>query len=358
MMKAVIMAGGSGTRLWPQSRKNSPKQTKPFIDNKTLLQKTYERLRMKFDINNIWITTNQAQANIIEKQIPSLPKSQYSLEPAKMDTAAAIALVNIRLFKQDSESSMININSDAYIANENEFIACISTLEKYLENNPDYIAGIGIQPTYPETGYGYILQGDVLCNINNKKIYKIDKFVEKPDLKTALQYLQNGNYLWNPTLFCWKTQHMLELFEKFHPDFYKLLMQIYKGLGTQNETKIIEKIYPMLEKISIDYAIFEKAEKMAVLTGDFGWSDVGNWNTVKDIQSKTTTSNITKGDVLLIDSTDNLVISPKKLIAGIGLEKMIIVDTDDALLVCPKSQSQNIKKIVQQLTEEGREELL
>ena len=151
---------------------------------------------------------------------------------------------------------------------------------------------------------------------------------------------------------------MLKLFKTFHFDFYKLLMKIYKSLDTKYETKTIETIYPTLEKISIDYAIFEKADRMAVLTGDFGWSDVGNWNTVKDIQSKNINSNITKGDVLLIDSADNLVISSKKLIAGIGLEKMIIVDTEDALLVCPKNQSQNIKKIVQKLTEEGREELL
>jgi len=352
------MAGGSGTRLWPESRKNSPKQTKTFSDGKTLLQKTFERLSLKFNQKDIWITTNQKHLKLIQEQLSKIPLGQYSLEPARMDTAAAIGLVNLKIYKQDPESSMVNINSDAYIANEKEFISSVDACEKHLNKNPKTLVGIGIIPAYPETGYGYIKKGKTAETINSKTIYAVDKFVEKPDKETAEEYLRSGKYLWNPTLLCWKTKNMLKLFEQFAPKLHEGLMEIYKYLGTDKEEEIIKKIYPTLPKTSIDYAIFEKAPQMAVLEADFGWNDVGSWNTVKDIQSKTLEENVTKGDVYLLDSKNSLVYGNKKFIAGIGLEDLIVVDTDDALLICKKDKAQDVKKIITWLEDNKKENLL
>jgi len=350
------MAGGSGTRLWPESRKNSPKQTKPFIDDKTLLQKTFLRLRNKFDATNIWVTTSEAQKELIYSQLPDLPKDQYSLEPAKCDTAAAIGLATVKIHALDQSSSMININSDAYIAKEDEFINCINIIEKSLENNPEYLIGLGITPNFPETGYGYIKMGKPLESIDRRQIFNVEKFVEKPDKETAEKYLEDGSYLWNPTLFCWKTETMLNLFKEHAKDIYDGLMEIHKYIGSDKEKDAIKEIYPSLRKTSIDYAIFENTTKMAVLEADFGWSDVGSWSAVKDIQK---TDNALKGNVKLIDSNNCLVYGNKdKFIAGINIKNLIVVDTDDALLICDKNSSQDVKKIVEYLKKEGKDNLL
>jgi len=344
------MAGGGGTRLWPESRKNTPKQVSAFFDGETLLQKTYKRLLHKFDKGDIWITTNISHYDSIKKQIPDLPENQYSVEPDKRDTAAAIGLATMILNTLDADSSMININSDAFIKDEESFINCIDSLELFLHKNPKCLAGIGITPKHPETGFGYIEKDTFLEEILGEKIYKVKRFVEKPDLPTAKQYLKSGKFLWNPTLFCWKTSYMLELFKTYAPAIYTGLMELKPYVGTPKFTKELARIYPQLEKISIDYAIFEKAPNMAILEADFGWNDVGSWSAIKEIQEKHPSDNVIKGNVLLLDSKNCLVYGyDKKIVAISGLQDMIVVDTKDALMICPKDRSQDVKQIVEEL---------
>jgi mannose-1-phosphate guanylyltransferase len=359
MLYASIMAGGSGTRLWPVSRKSSPKQVKPFLDDKTLLQKTHERLLGYFEPEHIIIATNEAQVGFIHDQIPAFPANQMFTEPFKRDTAAAIGLATLRLFVQDPESFMININSDAYIIDTKEYLRVIESVGLFLRTNPNYIVGIGISPTYPETGYGYIKKGVVLESNDKDTIYKVSQFTEKPDAMRAAEYISSGEYLWNPTLFAWKCSHMLEEFEKHAPEIYKVLMQIKPFVGTGQEAEMVKKYYENIPAISIDYAIFEKSEHMAVIPAQFGWSDVGSWRTIYDLQEKDKHDNVCKGDVITINSKNNLIYSESgKVISVVGLNNFVVIDTPEALLICDKNDTQSVKSIVNKLKDKNMDQYL
>jgi len=354
MMYPFIFAGGSGTRLWPISRKSSPKQIKPFLNEKTLLQKTYERLQKGFGKEQIWIATGENEFEIIKKQLPLFSENQMSLEPDRRDTAAAVGLATLYLHMHDTESILVNINSDADIKDEDEYIRVMKKIETFIEKNPNYITGIGVNPDYPETGYGYIQKGEILKKDEKDSIYKVQKFTEKPNKKMAEKYINSGKYLWNLTLFAWKTKTMLNLFKKFVPEIYEGLMEIKKAIGKDNEYIVLKNIYPKLQKISIDYAIFEKAPFMAVLPASFGWSDIGSFGTIYDLQKKDKNQNVIRGESVNINSSGNLIYGDKgKLIATSGISNMVIIDTKEALLICDRNDTQSVKKIVEKLKKEN-----
>lgn len=349
-MKIVILAGGGGTRLWPVSRKNKPKQIQPFIGNKTLLQKTYERARKGFGVKDIFISTNYQQLPLIQKQIPAVPRDHYILETAKKDTAAAIGLAAVALAKQNPHEVMMLASSDHFIKNEKEYTRISRLVEKLINQNPNYSLLIGIKPTYPETGYGYIKINKLFQQLGDDEIFNVEKFVEKPDLITAQKYLKSWDYLWNSGIFCWRVDHLLSLFKKYLPDQYRILMRIQPALGTKNEKKTVTREYNKIKPISIDYGIMEKTRKRIVIPADIDWADVGHWRTVKDILSKAPDDNVVRGKHINHDSEGNLIYSYSgKLIATAGLRNMIVIDTEDCLLVCPKDQAQDVKKIVEQL---------
>lgn len=349
-MKIVILAGGGGTRLWPVSRKNKPKQIQPFIGNKTLLQKTYERARKGFGVKDIFISTNYSQLPLIQKQIPVIPRDHYILETAKKDTAAAIGLAAITLHKQNPHEVMMLASSDHFIKNEKEYTRISRMIEKLINQNPSYSLLIGIKPTYPETGYGYIKINKQFQQVGNDEIFNVEKFVEKPDLVTAQKYVKSWDYLWNSGIFCWRVDNLLNLFKKFLPDQFKILMRIQPALGTKDEKRIVTREYNKIKPISIDYGIMEKTKKRLVIPADIDWADVGHWRTVKDILSKNPEDNIVRGKNIVHNSSGNLIYSYSgKLIATAGLKDMIVIDTEDCLLICPKSQAQDVKKIVEQL---------
>lgn len=356
---ACILAGGTGTRLWPISRKNSPKQVKPFIDDKTLLQKTYERLLKAFDPDCIWISTNVNQKDFILQQIPEFDVTRLILEPERRDTAAAIGLAALMIHHADPDGSFIAVASDHHIIDEEEYARLLRNIGTFLETNHEHIVTIGIAPAYPETGYGYIKKGNVYEVIGEDDFYTVDQFTEKPEQILATEYVNSGEYLWNSGLFAAKTATMLSLYQEYSLDIYEKLIEMQGALGNANASEVVSQIYPQMKKISIDFAIIEKVKQIVVVPGNFGWSDVGNWNTLYDLQGKDENKNVTKGEVIAIHSESNLVYAQdKKIISLIGMDNFVVVDTPDALLICPRDRVQEVKKVVEELEKKEKKEFL
>lgn len=355
-MKAIILAGGGGTRLWPVSRQGEPKQIKPFLDNDTLLQKTYKRARLIFEPQDIYISTNIKFKNLIKEQLPEVENTQYILEPERKDTAAAIGLAAARIYKDYPEESIITLNSDHYVKKEDEFANIVRFCEEIVSDNPDKTVLLGINPSYPETGYGYIKMASLFKENGLNKVFRVEKFVEKPDAETAKKYLQKWEYLWNPAYFCWNVSHLLGLFKKYLPEMYQILMNCF---DENNNVKAEE--FSKIDPISIDYGIMEKlgSEEMLVVPADFGWADIGNWKSIKDVLSSRDEENLIKGEHVDVGSKGSLIYSLSgKLVATIGLEDFIIIDTPDTLLVCPKDKAGEVKKIVEKLKEKGMDQYL
>ncbi len=359
-MKAIILAGGGGTRLWPVSRKKDPKQIKPLVGSDTLLQKTYKRVNKGFRKSDIFISTNIKYKQAIKKQLKSFPDRNLILEPEKKDTAAAIGLAAVSLFHKNPKSIMVTVNSDAYIKDEKEYLRILKLAEKVVQKKPGSTVLIGINPTYPETGYGYIKLGSRDIKLGEDEIFKAEKFVEKPDFKKAKEYLSKWDYLWNPAMFVWRVDTLLNLYKKYLPSIYKSLMSIEASLGKKNSAEVIKEEFEKIKPISIDYGIMEKIQdKMLVIPADFGWADVGHWRTVKDVLSKKESDNVVKGKYIGIESEGNLVYSfSGKLVATCGINDMIIIETEDSILVCPRDRAQDVKKIVQMLEEKNLNEYL
>jgi mannose-1-phosphate guanylyltransferase len=351
MLYPIIMAGGTGTRLWPVSRKNNPKQIKPFIDDDTLLQKTYKRMLAGYGCENIYITTNGSLVGMIKEQLPDFPEKNFTIEPRRRGTAAALGLALAKIYKRDKSASFVYINSDNYIKNEHEFLRVLSLAEKTLSENPEKVVLIGIKAEYPETGYGYIKMGEVFKESGADKIYNVEKFVEKPDLKTAEEYVASGKYLWDATLIVSNVRHFLNLFKKHEPKTYAHLLNCIKAIDTPVEAEVVGKEFSQMTDLAIDYVITEKEKDMIVMPANIGWSDVGNWRAIKEILSNEAGENVIKCQHIGVESTGNLIYATNKKIVGtIGLKDMIIVETEDALLVCPKNRAQDVKKIVAELS--------
>lgn len=349
-MKIVILAGGGGTRLWPVSRKRKPKQMQPFIGNKTLLQKTYDRQRKGFTQKDVLISTNYKSYLAIQKQIPRLKRENFILETAKRDTAAAIGLAATYIAKDNPKEVMMTVGSDHYVKNEREYIRLLRLAERTIKNNPKYSLLVGVRPSYPETGYGYVKINKLFQHAGNDEIFYGQRFIEKPDLKTAQTYVNSWDYLWNTNMFCWRVDYLLGMYKRFLPNHYRILMKIQSALGTKQERKVVEQEFKKLKPISIDYGIMERTRKLLVIPASFGWADVGHWRAVKDILAKKTGDNVVRGKHMSVDSVNNLVYSyTGKLIATIDVNDMIIIDTEDCLLVCSRDRAQDVRQIVEQL---------
>jgi len=362
MLHAVIVAGGIGSRLWPVSRKNSPKQLQPFDDGETMLQKTYQRLRKLLPAEQIWIETNALYKEEFFQQLPELKQERLIAEPIGRNTAAAVGLAAAILAKQDPEAVMINAWADHFIRDEDDYRAKLRLAERVVQEYPEYLVDIAVAPEYPATGYGYLEAGDILTKIGAMPIYKAARFVEKPDLATAEQYLAAGNYFWNTAIFVWKVKTLLELYRRHLPEMYTGLMKIQVAWGTPEQDQVLLSVFPHLEAVAIDYAIFEKAGSIAVLPASFGWRDVGSWQAVYDILTKVETDStlVKKGKVRAIDTRDSLIFSENegKLVAVVGMTDVVVVDTADALLVMRKSKDQDVRKIIEEMRARGEVEHL
>ncbi|PIR96655.1 MAG: mannose-1-phosphate guanylyltransferase [Candidatus Doudnabacteria bacterium CG10_big_fil_rev_8_21_14_0_10_41_10] len=337
-MKIVILAGGIGQRLWPLSRSYSPKQIKPFFGKYTLLQKTVNRLRKKFKASDIFIVTGKEYLKSIKKQLPELSVKNILVEPARKNTAAAIGLAAYTFARKNPKEIIISIASDHFIDPEDAFLKGLKEMEAVIKKNPRAVCLMGVKPTYPETGLGYIEVGPK----KTTKLFKIKRFVEKPGLKTAKRFVASNKYLWNPSYFAWRVDRVKELFKKFEPKTHALLEKTAKG-----DREAFKKI----SAPPIDYAIMEKLkEDFYALLADFSWADIGHWASVKELQAKTSDDNVqlglqsnlgTKGS-LIYNYTDNV-------LTTVGVKDLIIVQTEDGTLICHKNRAQDVKKLVEQM---------
>ncbi len=350
-MKTVILAGGSGTRLWPMSRQKKPKQFQPLVGEKSMLVQTIERLDFQKP-EDIYIATNADYQDIVIEQSRGLiPAENIIIEPALRDTAPCIGLIAATIAKKDPEAVMAVIYADHLIQDLEEFTKKLKIAED-LALRDQTLNIIEVKAVTPNVNLGYVKIGNQLEEINGVPIFQFERFVEKPDLATAKQFLRSQNYLWNTGLFVWKVSTILEQYKRFQPETYDILVELMSSMGHQNYYQKLANLYPKCIKISIDYGIMEKVEpdKVRIIPADLGWNDVGTWESIwselSDDQHQQ--GNVHKGEIINIDSKNSLIYaSDKKIIATIGLENMIIVETEDALLICKKDQSHQIKKLVE-----------
>ncbi|MBI2410301.1 MAG: mannose-1-phosphate guanylyltransferase [Candidatus Kerfeldbacteria bacterium] len=361
-MNIVIRAGGVGSRLWPVSREHHAKQFHALTSEKTMLQEAVDRVQPIAAMNDIFISTQAAGAALVQEQCPDIPVENIIVEPARKDTAAAIGLESIMIYKQNPEAIVASLGSDHSVRRVGEFQRMIQLAEEFVRRHPEYIIPIGIRPTQPDSGYGYIQYGEVLDTLEGKNLWKVKRFTEKPSVEEAKRFLQEENFLWNANMFVWKVSTILDLYKQHLPQMYEQLMQIHVALGTPQQQEVIERVYPTLQQIAVDYAIIEKTENIAAMSADIGWNDIGDWARLKDELADSELDNVVIGAEHLGIKTRNTLIynntDAKKMIVTIGVENMVIVETEDALLICDKYHSAEVKDVVQKLHDRKKDHLL
>lgn len=351
------MAGGIGSRFWPVSRVDFPKQ---FIDilntGKTLIQSTFERFAQYIPVENIYIVTSGQYRDIVATQLPELNPENIVCEPSRKNTAPCIAYISYKLNQLDPESNLICAPADHLILDDTSFIkSCVEALEFTEKNNA--LLTLGIKPFQPNTGYGYIQYEQHAVNDN---IYKVKTFTEKPDLELAKTFLASGDFLWNAGIFVWQTRNIISAFQKLLPEVAELFDGARNAMNTADEKSVIENIYPLCVNISIDYGILEKADNVYVIPSSFGWSDLGTWGSAYENLEKDENENAAAGDnIVFIDSSKNIVHSSnEKLMLVQGLDDFIVVDTRDALLICKKDKEQSIKEYLSEIKRNKGEKFL
>ena len=333
MFYPVILAGGSGTRLWPASTKKTPKQLQALLDNKSLLQNTYDRLLQGFEADNIFIETGIHLSEDVAKQLNIKPKNIIA-EPVIKNTAFAIGFAALKLLTLDKEAIIATINSDHYIEDVDKYLDSIKAGADVVAKHSDKMLLLGTKPQIPDIACGYMKMGQMTAD---KGVYQIDAFKEKPDLATAKKYVADGNYLLNPAIFIFSASQLLRWYQEYLPDMYKALMDIQQTSQAD---------YTSFEAISIDYGLLEKLEGMLVMPAEFGWIDVGNWRSLRDIQSKGK-GHVANTKHVTIDSNHNLFFSDtNKMIATIGVKDMILVEANDVIFLCPADRAQEVKDLI------------
>lgn len=349
----VIMAGGVGSRFWPRSRKTSPKQLLNIFGENSMIQDTVYRLHGFIKPENIIIITNKVQKALIEEQLPELLPDNIIAEPVGRNTAPCVGLSSLIVGEKCSDAVIITLPADHLISDEKSFLNSLEVAAQYAYSNKVLVT-FGIQPTRPDTGYGYINIGK---NIE-KSVYKVNRFVEKPDLPTAIKYLDSGDYLWNSGMFIWRADTIFEEIKQHLPNLHDGLNKLLPGIGKPEFDSVLKANFPNFESISVDYGIMEKSDKVFTVKGDFGWNDVGSWESVYELTKKDSDNNAVVGDVFLSESSSNYVYSPAKFTAVIGIENAVVINTPDSLLVCSRDKVQDVRTVVDFLNNQNRDELV
>ncbi len=356
---AVVMAGGVGSRFWPRSRERTPKQVLEIIGSGSMISNTIARIQPLVPFEKAMVVTNKLQKDIIHEQIPALPLQNILTEPLGRNTAPCIGLAAKWIQRLDPEAIMVMLPADHIIRDTDEFLRVLRRAVTVAYEN-DSLVTIGIKPTHPETGYGYI-QFEDSSDQNpyaSNGIYRVKTFAEKPNLETAEKFLKSGDFLWNSGMFIWKTRVILQAIEKYIPELGEQLTKLDPVIGTESYSSTLERVYGVIRSISIDYGVMEKASNVFVAKGDFGWSDVGSWDEVVRLTPTDNEGNAMRGTVIAKDSHRNYIEAGNKVIATIGVNDLIIITSDDAVLICKKGCSQDVKEIVDYLRRKQINELL
>jgi mannose-1-phosphate guanylyltransferase len=351
----VILAGGSGTRLWPRSREKSPKHLLALAGRLSLLQSTFERVRRLTE--NVYVVTERSQVDSIREQLPELGDEHYIVEPARRGTASALGLAALTIAERDSTATMLSVHADHYLGNDEEaYLETLQAEARWAEERRSLVT-VGLIPPYASTAFGYIKTGARVDGDDGVPVYRVEAFVEKPDLKTAERYVTNGGYLWNLGLFSWPVEVLFSEMAAHAPELYAGLDRVKRSraAGRQEEA---DAAYMNLPTEAIDYAVLERTHNLLVVGATFEWHDLGSWADLHDILQQDAAGNFVEGDSVLIDSKNCMIHSPKKLVAAVGLEDMVVIETEDALLICPKARSQDVKLIVERLKKMGKTEYL
>ena len=353
---ALIMAGGGGTRLWPLSRRARPKQALTLVGERTMFEHAVDRIASLFQPEDIFVVTGEEHLESLLLQAPELPRANFLLEPVGQGTAPAIGLGAVHLRRRDPQAVMVVLTADHFIRDVERFRRVLTAAAQVAEKG--HLVTLGITPSFPSTAFGYIQQGEQLYEVDGFAVFRALRFTEKPSPETAFQMVESGLYTWNSGMFIWRVDRIMEEFARQMPDLYDVLMQIDAVLGTPAYEPTLRRLWPELSPQSIDYGVMEGARDVVVIPVDIGWSDVGNWSSMREILPADADGNVVVGEHVGLDTRNTIVFGGRRLIATIGLEDMIIVDTDDALLICPVDREQDVREMVRQLREMGRKEVL
>ncbi len=362
---AVILAGGRGTRFWPRSRTRTPKQLLNIVGNDTMIEQTVERITPLFPASRLWVVTQAEQAEAVRRVLPKLPRSHVLVEPEGRNTAAAIGLAAVHLRRECGDALMAVLPADHVIAQQARYRRLVRAALR-LADAPGSLVVLGINPARPETGYGYIERGGAVASAakGDARAYHVRRFTEKPPLTLARRYVASGRYSWNAGMFFWRTSTFLDQLSRFLPETARELGALEGAIGTARYLGKLRGAYRKLENISVDYAVLEPASRRGsgasvyVLPASVGWSDIGSWAAVYELQAGRRGDTISAGAVVSIDAEGNYFWAPGKLVAAIGVRDLVVVETPDALLICSRERAQDVGRIVKELERAKRGELL
>ena len=355
MLFATIMAGGSGTRFWPASRRERPKQLLNLVGDSSMLQATVARLQGLCDASQVMVLTNQRLVEATQSQLPALPASGIIGEPCKRDTAPCIGVAAAMIAATDPDATMLVMPADHVIQQVDQFHAAVKQAEQLLQEDEERIVTFGIKPHYPAQAFGYIQRGDALGN----SAWQVQQFREKPDQATAEQFLKSGEFYWNAGIFLWKAKTILSALQQFEPEMFARIKAIQEAIGTENFDQVFQEQFTAIDGKSIDYAVMERHQKVCVLEAPFDWDDVGNWTAVPRLSGIDDNGNSTSGKHLCIDTQSSIVRSTDDhIVVTLGIENCIVVHTADATLVADKSDEAAIKKVVSELERLGWDDFL